>query len=774
MRASNGRLMAGVFLACLTGWVIPAESAVLTVDPQGSGFTTIQQALDAAVTGDTVQLVDGTYTGDGNVLLGFKRKSITLCSVNGPARCIVDCNDSGLSGDSSGIIKGITIVNSGQMTLNYMPHTSITFEECVFQGPSRSPESPLHIYSCQPTFVNCTFKDFSGDDGGVIRCTAASPTIRGCTFENNSASLDGGAILNVKGSSPVITECRFVNNSCQDDGGAIANYEGSHPIIVACTFERNRSNDNGGAIFSRSGSCPRIVSCLFAGNTARANGGALSNRENAAIIVNCVFTGNSAHDNGGVLYCEQTNEPPAMLNCTLVGNDAALEGGAIYGEGRTNPNLLNCILWANRDETGGGETSQIFAAAPILRHCCVQNWTGQWGGVGNSGQDPQFVDADGPDNIPGTADDNLRLAATSPCYNAGLTEMLSDPFRTDCDGNPRIMGRLMDIGAYEYVVPPDVPAIETPMYPRLDEDIIIINEARTDGHDWVELHNLTDRNVHLDGWLLSDAGSGLYEFAAGTVIEPQGYLVLDRDKHFGNPADPGCLARFGLSQDGESLYLRSGYGGLPTGLRQEQVLESFMNMGASTTLGRYINSDGTIEFLRLSAPTPGAANAHPWVGPVVISEILDCRDSLGRILAYVELYNGSNAPSQVSILVGDVADPHFTLDPVTVPAQGRVLLTDRLDLVQAAYGSIIPPGVQILDVDATLTWFGYDMGLSVRHGLGHGFVIYDAVACRYGWLGFSSWPKAATGEALSVTRIDPTRYGNDPNNWQAAPPSPGK
>jgi hypothetical protein len=99
------------------------------------------------------------------------------------------------------------------------------------------------------------------------------------------------------------------------------------------------------------------------------------------------------------------------------------------------------------------------------------------------------------------------------------------------------------------------------------------------------------------------------------------------------------------------------------------------------------------------------------------------------------------------------------------------VLTDRPDLVQAAYGSIIPPGVEILDVDATVTWWGYRlMALSLRHG----FVTYDTVACREGWLGFGSWPKAATGEALSVTRIDPTRYGNDPNNWQAAAPSPGQ
>ena len=38
MRAINGGLMVGVFLACSIGWVIPAESAILTVDLDDGGL----------------------------------------------------------------------------------------------------------------------------------------------------------------------------------------------------------------------------------------------------------------------------------------------------------------------------------------------------------------------------------------------------------------------------------------------------------------------------------------------------------------------------------------------------------------------------------------------------------------------------------------------------------------------------------------------------------------------------------------------------------------
>ena len=66
-----------------------------------------------------------------------------------------------------------------------------------------------------------------------------------------------------------------------------------------------------------------------------------------------------------------------------------------------------------------------------------------------------------------------------------------------------------------------------------------------------------------------------------------------------------------------------------------------------------------MDFIRLSVPTPGADNAYPWIGPVVISEILRYQDTLGRIWAYLELYNSSSSPVQASgIRLGSVTSLH--------------------------------------------------------------------------------------------------------------------
>ena len=63
-------------------------------------------------------------------------------------------------------------------------------------------------------------------------------------------------------------------------------------------------------------------------------------------------------------------------------------------------------------------------------------------------------------------------------------------------------------------------------------DRVIFNELRnstTDTHDWVELRNISDADVTLDGWqvhIVTDEGTGIVTFPSGTVLPAGGLLLL--------------------------------------------------------------------------------------------------------------------------------------------------------------------------------------------------------------------------------------------------------
>ena len=60
-------------------------------------------------------------------------------------------------------------------------------------------------------------------------------------------------------------------------------------------------------------------------------------------------------------------------------------------------------------------------------------------GMGNITNEPRFVNS---------AAGDLRLQPDSPCIDAGTKAHVTSP--TDLNGRPRILGRSVDMGAYEF------------------------------------------------------------------------------------------------------------------------------------------------------------------------------------------------------------------------------------------------------------------------------------------------------------------------------------
>ena len=198
-------------------------------------------------------------------------------------------------------------------------------------------------------------------------------------------------------------------------GGGMVVESSSGPTIIGCVF-RGNSGYNGGGL---AGGSATIINCVFLGNTATSYGGGMTASQPQ--VINTVFSGNTGHRGGGIASGSAT-----LTNCTFSANHAlSLGGGAWVG----NHTYTNCVFWGNwADERGhalclgsGGTVTVSFSdvqggesGIEIQSGSATIHWEG-----GNIVANPLFVDADGPDDISGTADDDLRLQQYSPCIDAG-------------------------------------------------------------------------------------------------------------------------------------------------------------------------------------------------------------------------------------------------------------------------------------------------------------------------------------------------------------------
>jgi hypothetical protein len=457
----NSRLLLILLMCCTAGNISHAQT-ILYVDsssnaqsPDGSGwatsFNSLQQALDAATTGNTqIWVSKGTY--------------YPTVAPNGCINCSTNRDKAFLLKNGVAIYGGFSGTETALAQRNIIANPTILSGDIGAIGTQT--DNCYHVvvsaFNDNTAILNgfiitAGYADVSianvaiggqaimQSSGGGINSTVSSPVIANCLFTGNYASMGGGMANDVQ-SSTVITNCIFSLNRCEGYGGGMYNHVQSSPLVTNCNFLSNNSNNSGGGMANYSDASPVITNCSFSSNSCLQMGGGMFNYADAhPAVTNCVFAFNNSTQKGGGL-ANFADSKPVVTNCTFFSN-TAIDGGAVVYYVAPLSVMTNCIMWGN--SSGVYNFANNPGEEGIITNSVVQ---GGYAGAGNQDTDPLFVnssDPDGADNIFGTADDGLRLRGGSTAINGGNNINVPFGINTDIAGDPRIQNVIVDMGAYE-------------------------------------------------------------------------------------------------------------------------------------------------------------------------------------------------------------------------------------------------------------------------------------------------------------------------------------
>jgi len=472
-----------IALICLLATSSLVSAATLEVGTGGkTGYTTIQAAVDAASDGDTVVLFPGTYRGSGNCDIDLRRKTISLqgtdpADASVVAATILDCQGTVdephrgfYAADFSGEISGLTIVNGHASAGGaiYCENSAVVLSHCRLLDNATLPGDAKRASD--------------GGSGGGVYCIGSTLAVVDCLISGNSTGAgldsreatggfggDGAGVFSMD-SGVRISDSTIVGNVTGAggnglDGGRGGQGAGLYAVrasIERCVIEGNAAGAGGdstdafrgtggqggagGGLFCESS--VEIVSSLLVGNrSGRGGAGALAGADGQGGGIWCVL--------GLIGHCTIADNV-ALQQKTWVLDDTKADVGLGAGVFCSAEMVVtNSILWENAPDQIAGHNCDHVTYCNIEGDACLT-------GMGNTSADPLFAapgnwvdasdsgmmaEAGDPDAVWAGAD--YRLLGASPCIDAGDPEYVAIADEADLEGQPRVSGVAVDLGAYE-------------------------------------------------------------------------------------------------------------------------------------------------------------------------------------------------------------------------------------------------------------------------------------------------------------------------------------
>lgn len=337
--------------------------------------TTIQAALSGVtrVTGSTVLVAAGVYTGPGNNNLAFGGRQITLQSVEGPSRTIIACTSGQRGfrlegGVANSRVIGFTIRDAALPgAILIASRSDPVFEDCWILDNHTLPVESRHSisseYNDDGRLIRETtvFVDIYSGSGGGLLIRDAAPVFRRCVIGGNRAGESGGGALIVSNSAPLFEDCLFYQNQAFSASSIVqrtyAYDEFGYPVHVVETQADACTGEGGGVALLNS--TARFSRCIVSDNYAAQAGGGIWASDGSVILDtnrverNHTMTNAVSHTGTWIIAYDEFGNP--VYTRTEIG--PLLYGGRGGGLALSNATAQLCgtsILDNRAMEAGGG------------------------------------------------------------------------------------------------------------------------------------------------------------------------------------------------------------------------------------------------------------------------------------------------------------------------------------------------------------------------------------------------------------------------------------
>lgn len=325
----------------------------------------IQEAINAASSGDTINVESGTYYENLqiNKPLTISGKATTTTIIDGGKNVAsaIYINYPTYAQNKSCILNDLTIThgsgaNGGGININNVNGSDVILKGCIISENSADLPHAVGggIYNqgnCKLTLTDCgIFKNYADGDGGGIWSQSANLVLERCKISENRAGRNGGGIFTRN--NMMLTDSQISDNKAGitegidwGKGGGIYN-ENSVLTINGDNIVQNQAMLYGGGIYNDQGTL-KIYSSHIDKNKADLLGGGIHNDKgvvelNSGSISNNLAGGKGNGDGGGIYNFHYKVH---LLGGIISNNRADHDGGGIYNEdGGVDGDISNVLL----------------------------------------------------------------------------------------------------------------------------------------------------------------------------------------------------------------------------------------------------------------------------------------------------------------------------------------------------------------------------------------------------------------------------------------------